>query len=226
MKLPPNSLKLGDFAQRPAHRVDDPVERLLDLPDLLDPELPAHRVGAVHVEVVVGGVGEVADRALGEDGRLRDDVGAGLEVAELLALLAAAPVAGADALDDPVLDQQLGRGGLGEDVDAGLLGFLGEEAAQFRDRGDVVAVVLEVRRHRLQRQRRLRGQQVDGVLGHLLVDRPLRPSAGPGTALPSPRASCWPRRAGALRRLCPSRSPRPGLRRASRSAPARSPAAA
>ena len=161
------------LAQRPAHRVDHPVERLLDLPDLLDPELPAHRVGAVHVEVVVGGVGEVADRALGEDGRLGDDVGAGLEVAELFALLAAAAVAGADALDDPVLDQQLGRGGLGEDVDAGLLGFLGEEAAQLRDRGDVVAVVAEVRRHRLQRQRRLRGQQVDRVLGHLLVDRPL-----------------------------------------------------
>ena len=102
------------------------------------------------------------------------DVGAGLEVAELFAVLAAAAVAGAHALDDAVLDQQLGRGGLGEDVDAGLLGFLGEEAAELRDRGDVVAVVLEVRRHRLQRQRCLRGQQVDRVLGHLLVDRPLR----------------------------------------------------
>ena len=89
---------------------------------------------AVHVEVVVGGVGEVADRPLGEHRRLGDDVGAGLEVAELLAVLAAAAVAGAHALDDPVLDQQLGRGGLGEDVDAGLFGFLGEEAAQFRDR--------------------------------------------------------------------------------------------
>ena len=80
------------------------------------------------------------------------DVGAGLEVGELFALLAAAAVAGAHALDDPVLDQQLGRGGLAEDVDAGFFGFLGEEAAEFRDRGDVVAVVPEVRRHRLQRE--------------------------------------------------------------------------
>ena len=216
----------GGFAQRPAHRVDHPVERLLHLPDLFHPELPAHRVGAVKVEVVVGGVAEVADGALGEHGRLGDDVGAGLEVAELFAVLAAAAVAGAHALDDAVLDQQLGRGGLGEDVDAGFLGFLGEEAAQFGDRGDVVAVVLEVRRHRHQRQRFLRRQHVDRVLGHLLVDRPLRPSAGRGTALPSPRGSCWRRRADALRRLCPSRSRRRGLRRASRSAPARARAAA
>ena len=129
------------------------------------------RVGAVHVEVVVGGVGEVADRALGEHRRLGDDVGAGLEVAELLAVLAAAAVARAHAPDDPVLDQQLGRGGLGEDVDAGLFGFLGEEAAQFRDRDRVGALFAEVRRRRLQRERFLRGEEVDRVLGHLLVDR-------------------------------------------------------
>ena len=164
---------LRRLAQRPAHRVDHAVERLGDLPDLFHAELPAHRVGAVQVEVVVGGVGEVADRALGKDGRLGDDVGARLEVAQLLALLAATAVAGADALDHPILDQQLGRGGLGEDVDAGFLGFVGEEAAQLGDRSDVVAVVAEVRRHRLQRQRRLRGQQVDRVLGDLLEDRPL-----------------------------------------------------
>ena len=67
----------------------------------------------------------------------------------------AAAVAGAHPLDDPVLDQQLRRGGLGEDVDASLLGFLGEKARQLGDRGDVVAVVAEVGRHRLQRQGRL-----------------------------------------------------------------------
>ena len=65
-------LVFGAPAQRPAEGVDDPVERLRDLPDLLHPELPGLRVGAVHVEVVVGGVGEVADRPLGEDGRLGD----------------------------------------------------------------------------------------------------------------------------------------------------------
>ena len=113
MKLPPNSLYLAAVAQRPTHRVDDPVERLRHFPDLFHPELPAHRVGAVQVEVVVGGVGEVADGALGENRRFGDHVGAGLEVRQLLAVFAAAAVTGAHALDDPVLDQQLGRGGFG-----------------------------------------------------------------------------------------------------------------
>ena len=119
---------------------------------------------AAEVEVVHRGEGQVAERALGEHRRLRDHVGAGLEVRERLAVPAAALVAGAHAAHDPVLDQQLGRGGLGQDVDARLLGLLGEEAAELRDRDHVVAVVAEVRRHRLERQRLLRGEQVDGVL--------------------------------------------------------------
>ena len=45
--------------------------------------------------------------ALGEDGRLRDQVGAGLEVRELLAVAAAALVARADAHHLAVLDEQL-----------------------------------------------------------------------------------------------------------------------
>ena len=165
---------LGALAQRPAHRVDDPVQRLLDLPDLLDADLPALRVRAAQVEVVERGAGQMAERALGEHGGLGDHVGPGLEVGELLAVLAAALVAGADAADDAVLDQQLVRGGLAEDVDAGLLGLLGEEAAELRDRGHVVAVVPEVGRHRLQRQRHLLGEEVDRVLGDLLVDGPVR----------------------------------------------------
>ncbi len=112
--------------------------------------------------------------ALGEHGRLRHQVGPGLEVAELLAVLAASLVAGADPADDPVLDQQLVGHRLGQQVSARLLRPLGQEAAQLRDRGDVVAVVAEVRGRRLQRYRPRFGQQVDGVLVDLLVDRPLR----------------------------------------------------
>ena len=165
-------LVFGSPAQRPAERVDHPVERLRHLPDLLHPELPGLRVGALgHAEVVEGGVGEVADRALGQHRRLGDDVGARLEVAQLFAVLAAAAVARAHALDDPVLDQQLRRRRLGEDVDAGFFGFVGEEAAQFGDRHRVGALFAEVGRRRLQRDRRLRGEEVGGVLGHLLVDR-------------------------------------------------------
>ena len=112
--------------------------------------------------MVERGAGQVAGRALGEDGHLGDDVGAGLEVAELLALLAAALVAGADADDAAVLDEQLVGRGLGQDERAALLGLLGEVAAQLRDRDDPVAVVPQ-RRRRRDPQRPLARQQVDGL---------------------------------------------------------------
>src|SRR5262249_13705517 len=102
-RLPP----LRPPAEGPAERVDDPVERLLDLPDLLDAQLPALRVRSTQVEVVERRARQVPDRALGEHGRPSDQIGARLEVRELLAVLAAALVAGADPADDPVLDQEL-----------------------------------------------------------------------------------------------------------------------
>ena len=176
----------------------------------------------MEVEVVERGLGQVAERALGEHGRLRDHVRAGLEVAQRLAVLAAAAVAGADAADDPVLDQEPVGDRLGEDVGALLLGLLGEEPRQLRDRDHVVAVVAEVRRHRLQRQRRLLGQQVDRVLGHLLVgERPVRGVEVREQLPHRRRASCSRRSACARRRPCPSRSPPPAPRRASPSARAR-----
>ena len=119
------------------------------------------------------GAGEVAGGALGEHGRLRDQVRARLEVAELLALAAAALVARADAAHDAVLDEQLVRGGLGQDVHARLLRLLAEEAAELRDRGDVVAVVAERRRRGHQRDRALLGHEVDRVLRHRAVGRPV-----------------------------------------------------
>ena len=141
---------LGRDLQRPrAERVDHAVERLRDLPDLLDAELPDLRLAVLgEVELLDRGAGQVAPAALGEHRRLRLDVGAGLEVAERLAVLAAALVARAHADDAAVLDDQLRRGGLGEDVGAGLLGLALLEARQRRDRDDLVAVVLEVRRRR------------------------------------------------------------------------------
>ena len=98
--------------ERPAHRVDHAVERLLDLPDLLHAELPLLRVLGAEVEVADRRAGEVAGRALGEHRRLRDQVRAGLEVGELLAVAAAALVAGAHADHASVLHEQLVAGGL------------------------------------------------------------------------------------------------------------------
>ncbi len=129
--------------------MDQAVERLGDLPDLLDAELPHLRLAALgEVELADRGAGQVTPATLGEHGRVRLDVGAGLEVAERLAVLAAALVAGAHADDLAVLDDQLGGGGLGEDVGAGLLGLLLLVAGERRDGDDLVAVVLERRRRR------------------------------------------------------------------------------
>src|SRR5919197_6226292 len=45
---------LGARPERPAHRVDDAVERLRDLPDLLHPERPDLRMLAADPEAVEG----------------------------------------------------------------------------------------------------------------------------------------------------------------------------
>ena len=127
---------LGRDLQRPGlhERVDHAVQRLRYLPDLLDAELPHLRLAALgKVELFDRGAGEVAPAALREHGRLGLDVGAGLEVAERLTVLAAALVAGAHANDLAVLDDQLGRRGLGEDVGPSLLGLALLEAGE---RGD------------------------------------------------------------------------------------------
>ena len=116
---------LGRLAQRPAERVDDLAERLRDAPDLLHAELPDLRLAAVEPEVVERGARQVPGGSLGEDGHLGDDVGARLEVAERLVLLAAPLVAAADADDAAVLDEQPVGRRLGQHERAARLGLLG-----------------------------------------------------------------------------------------------------
>src|SRR5205823_11907065 len=90
-------------AQRPAHRVDDPVERLRDLPDLLDAERPHLRVLAVEPEPVERCPGQVALRAFGQDRDPSHHIRPGFEVPELLAGATTAAVAGPDADDAPAV---------------------------------------------------------------------------------------------------------------------------
>ena len=68
--------------------------------------------------------------ALGEHGHLGDDVVARLEVGELLAVAAAALVAGAHPDHAAVVDEQALRRGLGQEHRAAVLGALGEPAAE------------------------------------------------------------------------------------------------
>src|SRR4029077_13332337 len=117
-------------AQRPAERVDHTVERLGDLPDLLHPERPDLRVVALKGEAVERDAGEVALRPLGQHGHARVNIRAGLEVAELLAVPATAPVAGAHAANPAVADEQRMARGLGQDRGAALLRALGEPAPE------------------------------------------------------------------------------------------------
>src|SRR5439155_11567011 len=123
---------LGPGPKRPAHRVHDAAQRTLDLPDLFHPERPDLRALPLEAERVERDTGQVPLRALAEDGHAREDVRAGLEVREPLAVPAPALVARADAEDASVLHEQLLRRGLGQDRDAGLLRLLAEPAGELR----------------------------------------------------------------------------------------------
>src|SRR5271154_1707493 len=139
---------LGGDLQRPAgERVNHAVQRFRHLPDLLDPELPYLGFAVLgEVELLDRGAGDVPPAALGENRGVRLDIGARLEVAKRLPLLAATLVTGAHADDASVFDDQLRGGGLGEDVRAGLLGLALLEARERGDRDDLVAVVVLGRR--------------------------------------------------------------------------------
>ena len=169
--------------QRPrADRVDQAVQRLGDLPDLLDAELPDLGLAPLaEVELADRGAGQVAPAALGQDGRLGGDVGAGLEVAQRLAVLAAALVAGADADDAAAVDQQLRGRGLGEDVGPALLGLLLLVAVERGDRDDLVAVVLERRRRRDAQRALGGGRHVDRLLVDLAEGEALPCASPPGS---------------------------------------------
>ena len=198
------------------------LERLRDLPDLLHAELPDLRLVAAQAEPVERDAGEMALRSLGEDGDLRDEVGAGLEVRQLLSLAAASLVAGADADDAAVVDEELLRRGLGEDHRPALLRLLREVAAELREGEDPVAVVPHRRRRRDAERIALR-EDVDR-----LAVRPRRSSGGPASGSPrrrggAGRAGSRPRRRGdASRAACPSRAARREPRPAARPSPGRS----
>ena len=164
---------LGRAAERPAHRVDDVVERLRDLPDLFDPERPHLRVLALEAETVDRRPGQVSLRALGEDGHLADQVAARLELRQRLAVLAAAAVARAHTAHAPVGDEQLLARGLGQDRRAAFLRLLRQPAAELRQGGHEVAVVPH-RRRRRDPQRVLPRQVVDRLVRDMAVERHLR----------------------------------------------------
>ena len=159
--------------ERPADRVDDALERARDAPDLLDAERVDLRVLGLQAEVLDGGAREHALHAVGQHGRVRGQLGAGLERRQLLALPAAALVAGADAAHGAVRDEQPLGVGLGQHHHAELLGALGHEAREPREREHVVALVVHRRRHDRQPRRARAREQVDGLVLDRAVARHL-----------------------------------------------------
>ena len=154
--------------KRPAESMDDPVERLRNLPDLLHAERVDLRRLALDPELGDRGSRQVSQRSLSNDRRARADVRSGLERAELLAVTCATAVARPHADDTTAGDEQLRGSGLRDDRHAQLFGSLGEPARQAAHRSDVVAVVQHGRR-----RRHVDGPFVRQVVDGLVVDRPV-----------------------------------------------------
>ena len=129
---------------------------------------------------------------------------------ELLALAAAALVAGAHADDRAVLDEQPRRRRLGQHHRAEPLGPLGERAPELRERDDDVAVVPHRRRRR---HAHARGR-ASGSTRPRPAPRRTRGSRRRRAAAAAGRDRAPRPRAGASRAPCPSRAPRPAPRRA------------
>ena len=167
-------LPLAAQPERPAQRVDDAVERMVDAPDLLDAEAPHLRHVAVHPEPLEQRAGQVALCPLGQHRRLRVHLDAGLERAERLAVAVEALVAGAHADHRLAAHQQLLCVGLGQHHHAHLLGPLREVPAQLAQREDEIALVVEGRRRGDPHLPAL-AHDVDRLLAHLAVAAGQRP---------------------------------------------------
>ena len=139
MNEPPNSRYFAANLQRPAHRVDDAVERLLDLPDLLHAELPLLRV--LGADARSGGSprrsgGPAVPSASTVALAIRSEPGSKFDSSSPSRPRPLSPER--TPTHRAVLDEQLVAGGLPEDVDARLLGLLRRasgRAARPRSRG-------------------------------------------------------------------------------------------
>ena len=108
-------------------------------------------------------LGQVPAHAVGEDRDLRVDVGAGLEHAPWLAVLADAAVARAHANHAITVEQHRLSGKTPEQVDAFGLDLSGQPPRELVQRNDVVAMILERRRRQWQRQLLPGREEVDVV---------------------------------------------------------------
>ena len=164
--------------QRIAERVDHVAGRMAifgKLPELLHAERIDLRILArVQIEDARQLLHARAARTLGEDRHLRAHVDARLEVRLRLSELVDAFVAGADADDAAVFDEDARGRELGEEIDAHLADDRTEPAHDLAERDHVVAVILERRRHGRTGEThrpRLLGEIPELITGHRRLDR-------------------------------------------------------
>jgi len=120
---------------------------------------------------------------LSEHGHLRADVHARLEVRLRASVAIDAHVAGTHADDATALDDELVAGEARKDVDSAGLGPFGQPLGDTVERDDVVALLLEVRRHHGNRELALRMEDpeagvVADVLGREALAREVRHELG------------------------------------------------
>ncbi len=151
---------IGIAGERPADGMDDPAGLVLgrvDFPQLLDADGESLRIDALtQLEPLEQCLGERAATALGEQCQAPMKLYAGGEIVGGLAVPAHAHIARGGALHPAVLVvKHFGGGKSGIDLDPQPFRLPGEPAAEVAQAGDVIAVVVHLRR---------RGQ-TDGVLG-------------------------------------------------------------
>ena len=116
---------------------------------------------------------QAAARALGEQSIFAAQFHAAREAGLVLAVLADPHVAGGDADDGIVLEQEFGRGKARIDLDAERFGLLRQIAADIAERDDEIAVIAHQRRHQSKRQpqRARRPEHVEAVRRDRGLDR-------------------------------------------------------
>ena len=127
--------------QRPSHRVDDPVERPPDFPQLLDAQRVDLGIRRSHTLPVEIGLRKGSAGPLGEHGHARGDIHRRHEPTARLSAAVQAARRGSHADHVPPVHEKAVGGESRQDHHPGLLGAFAEPAHDLADRADVIPVV-------------------------------------------------------------------------------------
>src|SRR5215475_4305940 len=160
--------------QRPSHRVNDTTAGLLlirDIPDFLDADGVDLRIPiGIQIELTNELLGQRSTGPLGQYGYPDADIDTGLKVRFGFSGFVRALVAGSNADNNIVFNQEIGARKAGEDVDAAFFDLFAKPAGEFVQRDDVVRMVLQGRRDDRQLELAISGQEKNMVLVNRFFD--------------------------------------------------------